>query len=156
MSGVRMLLAVLAALAGPACSAGAQPGAPPAVAIDMLDAMRFAPERLTLAPGRHIEFRVRNAGRLRHEIVIGTAAEIDSHRRAMLRAAHAASAAGTDDAAHAGHSVHAAHAAPNMAQLEPGRRTRLRWKFDRPGDYEYACLLPGHYEAGMKGSITVR
>ena len=153
MSAVRILLAVLAALAGPVCSAGERAAAPRAVTIDMLDAMRFAPGRLTLAPGRQIEFRVRNAGKLRHEIVIGTAAQIDQHRRAMLRAAHAASDPGTD---HADHATHAPHAAPNMAQLAPGRRARLRWKFDRPGEYEYACLLPGHYEAGMKGSITVR
>jgi hypothetical protein len=32
----------------------------------------------------------------------------------------------------------------------------LLWKFTRRGEFEYACLIPGHYKAGMHGKLIVK
>jgi uncharacterized cupredoxin-like copper-binding protein len=106
--------------------------------IGMYDSMRFAPAAVTVARGDTVVFIVRNEGKLRHEIVIGTPDEISHQRHAMQ------------------HDPGMAHAAPNMAHLAPGERGQLRWRADQPGQFEYACLLPGHYEAGMRGTIAVQ
>ncbi len=106
--------------------------------IRMSDSMRFAPAALTVARGETIHFIVRNQGKVPHEIVIGTPDEIAHHRHAMQ------------------HDPGMAHAAPNMAHVAPGGREQLSWRAERPGQFEFACLLPGHYEAGMRGTIAVQ
>ena len=145
-----LLLAPLAALAGPHHGAG-EHGAMTSHAgvaglaaevsqtfdIGMLDTMRFAPGKLQFARGETVRFVVRNEGQAEHEIVIGTAEDIVRHRQAMQR------------------DPDMAHAAPHMAHVTPGAKEELVWKFDRAGQFEFACLLPGHYEAGMRGTITV-
>jgi uncharacterized cupredoxin-like copper-binding protein len=42
-----------------------------------------------------------------------------------------------------------------MAHVAPGRTGRIVWTFNRPGDFDFACLVAGHYQAGMVGRITV-
>ena len=146
-----LLLAPLPSLAGPHHGAGqhaaltSQAGVAGHAAdvartldIGMLDSMRFVPGALQLTRGQTIRFVVRNAGLAQHEIVIGTREEIVRHREAMRR----------DPAM--------AHGAPHMAHVAPGASEELVWKFDRAGKFKFACLLPGHYEAGMHGTITVQ
>lgn len=108
------------------------------ISIGMRDAMRFSPSQLTVQQGQTVRLAVINEGQVRHELVLGSAAEIAQHRLAMER--------------HPG----MAHQAPYMVHVNPGRRAVLVWLFDRAGDFEFACLLPGHYEAGMRGGVTVR
>jgi uncharacterized cupredoxin-like copper-binding protein len=36
-----------------------------------------------------------------------------------------------------------------------GPRARLVWTFNRAGEFEFACLIAGHYQAGMLGRIKV-
>ena len=48
------------------------------------------------------------------------------------------------------------HADPRMAPVKPGRSGEIVWQSTRPGEFRFACLQPGHYEAGMVGSLTVR
>ena len=48
------------------------------------------------------------------------------------------------------------HDEPNGVRLKPGARTELIWRFTKAGTFEFACLITGHYEAGMKGVIVVR
>jgi uncharacterized cupredoxin-like copper-binding protein len=130
MIAARIILAAL--LAAPFAShAGV-------IEIGMSDSMRFAPAALTVARGDTIHFIVRNEGKIAHEIVIGTPAEIAHHRHGMR------------------HDPGMAHAAPSMAHVAPGEREQLSWRADRPGRFEFACLLPGHYEAGMRGTIAVQ
>ena len=133
MSTARLIVTLLAALVGQA--ACAQP--PRTIDIGMFDSMRYSPSRVTVGLGEKIRFSVRNKGKVRHEIVIGTSEEIAHHRHAMQA------------------DPGMAHAAPNMAHVAPGGRAQLLWQFDSAGELEYACLLPGHYEAGMRGSILV-
>ena len=108
------------------------------VIVGMADSMRFSPAALVVPRGETLRITARNDGAVMHEIVLGTRAEIASHRAAMQR----------DPAM--------AHGAPYMAHVAPGASEHVVWQFDRPGTFEYACLLPGHYEAGMTGSVTVR
>jgi uncharacterized cupredoxin-like copper-binding protein len=48
------------------------------------------------------------------------------------------------------------HDEPYMAHVSPGKTGDIVWTFNREGDFEFACLLPGHFEAGMRGTIRVR
>ena len=124
---------MLAVLASHAASAGDVR----TVDIGMFDSMRFTPGELTVTRGETIRFVVRNEGKVRHEIVIGTPDEITHQRHAMQ------------------HDPGTAHAAPTMVHVAPGKSEQLTWRFGVPGQFAFACLLPGHYEAGMQGTITV-
>ena len=106
------------------------------VDIGMFDTMRFASAMLKVQRGETIRFQVRNKGQIQHEIVIGSSEEIAHLRHAVM-----------DNPA-------MVHAAPNMAHVAPGKREQLRWTFDSIGKLEFACLLPGHYQAGMRGTIN--
>lgn len=103
----------------------------------MDDNMRFAPDRIQVKAGETVRFFIRNTGRLQHEFVLGTAAELKEHA-AMMRAM-----------------PHMKHAEPNMATLGPGKLGGLVWQFDQAGMVDFACLVPGHFEAGMAGRIKV-
>lgn len=107
------------------------------VTLDLLDNMRFSPDRIEVAEGETIRFVVRNRGGMRHEMVIGTPAALAGHAALMAK--------------HPGMQ----HAEPYMAHVEPGKRGEIVWTFNRTGEFEYACLLPGHYQAGMRGTLVV-
>ena len=98
---------------------------------------RFTPARIQVKAGETVHFRVRNAGKLAHEIVFGDAAELQEHAKSMRE--------------HAG----MAHKDTNSLTLDPGKTGELVWKFTNPGEFQFACLVAGHYEAGMKGSAIV-
>lgn len=145
LSGAAALLAASAhahsASGVHAASAAGYPADPAAarrVKIGMHDNMRFTPERLTVRRGETLRLDIANAGAILHELVLGTAAEIAGHREAMRR----------DPAM--------AHGAPNMVHVAPGGMESIVWQFTRQGELEFACLLPGHYEAGMRGSVSVQ
>ncbi len=48
------------------------------------------------------------------------------------------------------------HDDANMTHVAPGARGDIVWQFTRRGEYQFACLIPGHYEAGMVGKVVVR
>ncbi len=107
------------------------------IQVTMGDNMRFSPARLQVREGETIRFVVRNNGRLMHEIVLGTREELQAHAKMMAQ--------------HPGME----HDEPYMAHVAPGKRGSLVWTFNRAGDFEYACLVAGHFEAGMVGRIQV-
>lgn len=107
------------------------------VTIGMADTMRFTPGELVVERGQTVRIIARNDGEVLHEIVLGTREEIEHHRAAMRG------------------NPAMAHGAPYMAHVAPGESQQIVWQFDRPGKFEFACLLPGHYESGMTGSIEV-
>jgi uncharacterized cupredoxin-like copper-binding protein len=49
-----------------------------------------------------------------------------------------------------------AHGEPNGRHVEPRQTAEILWRFTKAGTFEFACLIPGHYEAGMKGAIVVK
>lgn len=108
------------------------------VTISMNDTMRFTPSSITVRQGETVTLAVRNDGKIRHELVLGTAADLAHHAELMRK--------------HPGME----HDEPYMAHVEPGATQHLTWRFSRDGTFEFACLVPGHYEAGMKGVVTVQ
>ena len=47
------------------------------------------------------------------------------------------------------------HDEPNKVSLAPGKQGEVVWQFTKSGNVDFACLHPGHYEAGMKGLVKV-
>jgi uncharacterized cupredoxin-like copper-binding protein len=103
----------------------------------MTDDMRFAPDRIEVREGETVRFVHRNDGKVMHEFVIGTRDELDEHAALMKKFP------GME------------HDEPYMAHVAPGRRGEVVWRFNRAGEFRFACLIPGHYEAGMMGWIKV-
>jgi uncharacterized cupredoxin-like copper-binding protein len=107
------------------------------IQVDMSDTMRFSPSSLEVKAGDTVKFVVRNTGKVMHEMVIGTEEELAKHAEAMRK--------------HPGME----HEEPYMAHVAPGKNEEIAWTFTKAGKYMYGCLIPGHWEAGMKGAITV-
>lgn len=107
------------------------------VDVRMTDAMRFTPDRVQVRTGNTLRFVVHNDGKLMHEFVIGTTETLDEHAALMLKFPDME------------------HDEPYMAHVPPGQRRELIWTFNRPGRFGFACLIAGHYQAGMTGRIEV-
>jgi uncharacterized cupredoxin-like copper-binding protein len=107
------------------------------IQIDMTDAMTYSPASVAVAIGETIKFEVTNSGKLVHEFVIGASDEIMEHHELMKKFP------GME------------HDEPNSVSLESNASGEVIWKFLRSGTFEFACLQPGHYEAGMKGNLAV-
>jgi uncharacterized cupredoxin-like copper-binding protein len=107
------------------------------VQVDMSDAMRFTPSEIRVKRGDTVKFVVRNSGKVMHEMVLGTEAELRKHAELMRK--------------HPGME----HDEPYMAHVQPGKKEEIAWTFTKPGTFMYGCLIPGHWEAGMKGTIVV-
>lgn len=125
-----------------AASAVGMPGDPAkvsrSVAVRMDDAMRFSPTELRVEAGETLRLKVHNAGKVEHELVIGSMTELQEHAALMRRFP------GME------------HDEPNMLRLAPGASGEIVWKFDTAGKVDFACLIPGHMEAGMVGKVVVR
>ena len=108
------------------------------IKVDMSDKMRFLPGDLTIKLGETVRFEVKNSGKVMHEMVIGTQAELKAHAELMRK--------------HPGME----HDEPYMAHAAPGKTERIVWHFTKAGEFWYGCLIPGHFEAGMVGKIVVK
>jgi len=104
----------------------------------MADTMRFEPADMTFRAGETVRFAVSNQGKIRHEMVLGTLDELQEHLAMMRKNPN----------------MH--HQDANMISLAPGESGEMIWQFTRPGNFDFACLIPGHMEAGMTGKITVK
>ena len=107
------------------------------VAIDMSDAMRFTPASITVKKGETVRFVVSNTGKVRHEFVLGSAHALMEHNALMKKFPEME------------------HDEPNMVSVEPGRTGVVVWHFATAGAVDFACLQPGHFDAGMTGRVTV-
>lgn len=108
------------------------------IPVRMSDAMRFRPDRLDVQPGETIRFVITNTGKMLHELVIGTKKDLDEHAALMIKFP------GME------------HEEPYMAHVPPGKSAQIVWTFNRPGQFDFACLIAGHYQAGMVGKINVK
>ncbi|WP_193371111.1 cupredoxin domain-containing protein [Pelagibius marinus] len=126
------------------------------VEIDMNDS-HFEPKRISVHPGETVRFVVTNAGELLHEFNIGTAAMHAAHQEEMMammdRGAMTATGINYSEMG-SGHGAGMGHDDPNSVLLEPGETGELVWKFSGPMDLEFACNVPGHYEADMHGEVV--
>jgi len=107
------------------------------VEVEMNDAMRFNPENISVKRGETIRFIVKNTGMQKHEMVLGTIEELKAHAELMRKFPEME------------------HADPNQVSVEPGKTGELIWQFTNAGTFDFACLEPGHYEAGMVGKVQV-
>ena len=107
------------------------------ITLRMTDDMRFSPDRITVKQGETLRLRVENKGKILHEVVLGTPATLAEHAQMMLKFPTME------------------HDEPYMAHVAPGKTGDLLWQFNRPGNFDFACLIAGHYQAGMRGTITV-
>jgi uncharacterized cupredoxin-like copper-binding protein len=101
------------------------------------DQMRFTPSKISVKRGETIRFVLRNDGRVMHEMVLGTLTQLKEHADLMKK--------------HPGME----HDEPYMTHVGPGKTGQIVWTFDKPGEFHFACLVPGHFEAGMRGTINV-
>lgn len=100
-------------------------------------AMLFEPASLTVQEGETVRLKFVNAGETEHEFVMDLHDELMEHKELMARFPEME------------------HDDPNAIRLAPGDEGEIVWTFSKAGDFEFACLIPGHYESGMKGNLTV-
>ena len=108
------------------------------ITVDMRDTMRFSPEVITVKRGQTVRLVAVNSGKLMHEIVLGTPDELKAHAEMMRKFPNME------------------HADANMAHVKPGAKGDIVWQFTKPGEYQFACLMPAHFEAGMVGKVIVQ
>lgn len=130
------------------------------VTIDMTD-NRYSTEEIAVKAGETIRFVVSNKGQLVHEFNIGTPDMHKGHQKEMMTMVdHGVLEA--DKINHdkmkmdMGGGKTMEHNDPNSALLEPGKSKEIVWKFSKAGTFEFACNVPGHYDAGMVGEVQVK
>jgi len=99
--------------------------------------MIFTPNTFKVRKGQTIVFSIKNAGELDHEFVLDQEDKIMEHKAVMEKFPEME------------------HDDPNAVRLEPGKSGEIVWKFTNDGTFKIACLVPGHYDAGMHGDVTV-
>jgi uncharacterized cupredoxin-like copper-binding protein len=99
--------------------------------------MLYLPAAVEVKEGQTVRFAIRNAGETDHEFVLDTHDEIMEHKKVMAKFPEME------------------HDDPNSVRLAPGKSGEIVWKFTKSGTLTFACLIPGHYEAGMHGAIDV-
>jgi uncharacterized cupredoxin-like copper-binding protein/Cu/Ag efflux protein CusF len=107
------------------------------VTITMDDTMRFKPDAIEVRQGDVVKLVIQNKGSMLHEMVMGTKAELEEHAAQMLKFPNME------------------HDEPYMVHVKPGTKGEIIWSFNRAGDFDFACLIAGHYQAGMVGKIKV-
>jgi len=107
------------------------------VEIGAYDTMRFNHSHFTVKRGETVRIMLRNVGQLPHEMVLGDEKSLREHAEFMRKFPEME------------------HGDPNQVSVAPGKTGELVWQFTKAGTVHFACLHPGHYEAGMQGSITV-
>jgi uncharacterized cupredoxin-like copper-binding protein len=99
---------------------------------------RFEPGRIEVHKGEQVRFVLHNSGQLDHEFVLATPEENREHAKEMAK------------------NPEMQHKDPNARRVAPGQTEEMIWKFTNPGEFQYACLIPGHFEAGMFGTVEVK
>lgn len=99
--------------------------------------MLYMPAAVKVREGQTVRFAIRNAGKTDHEFVLDTSEKIMEHKKLMEKFPEME------------------HDDPNSVRLAPGKAGEIIWKFTKSGTLTFACLIPGHYEAGMRGDIDV-
>jgi uncharacterized cupredoxin-like copper-binding protein len=117
--------------------AGEAAAATRTIEIKMSDKMRFTPDRIEARLGETVRLVHRNGGKIMHEFVLGTKKDLEEHAELMKKFP------GME------------HDEPYMAHVPAGKTGEIVWTFNRAGEFDFACLIPGHYQAGMVGKVRV-
>jgi uncharacterized cupredoxin-like copper-binding protein len=125
-------------------SAG-EPGDPrkPARTIEVVmkekyGAMEYVPNHIEVKRNEQIRFVLKNSDAQTHEFLLASTA--DNLKHAVLMKKY----------------PDMEHDDPNGKTLAPKASAEILWRFTRRGTFEFACLIPGHREAGMIGKVTVK
>jgi len=125
--------------------AAGEPGNPKKPARTVVITMRegdgtmiFNHNHVEVRRGEQIRFVLQNTGELDHEFVLATTKENDKHAELMKK------------------QPEMEHDDPNAKRVAPKKAGELVWRFTKAGIYEFACLIPGHREAGMHGTVVVK
>ena len=152
-----MIALLLASFAGPALAAGSHEGghgeamaigepgkkasATQTIRVIMKETedgkMIFSPATFKVSKGQTVRFSIKNAGELDHEFVLDTHDQVMEHKAIMEKFPEME------------------HDDPNAIRLAAGKSGEIIWKFTNDGTFKIACLVPGHYDAGMHGDVTV-
>jgi uncharacterized cupredoxin-like copper-binding protein len=100
--------------------------------------MLYEPARLEVKRGEQIRFVLKNVGQVDHEFMLDSVANNAKHKIQMEK------------------NPDMEHDDPNGKRLSPKESVDLVWRFNKAGAFEFACLIPGHYEAGMRGTVVVK
>ena len=148
-----LLLATGVALAAPGAPghshksfAAGEPGDPkkPARTVEVTmtetaDArMLYQPDRIEVKRGEQVRFVLKNVGKVDHEFMLDSVVNNAKHKKEMEK------------------NPDMEHDDPNGKRLAPGQTAEMVWRFSKGGTFEFACLIPGHYESGMKGAAIVK
>lgn len=99
--------------------------------------MLYTPNQIRVSEGETIRIVVTNDGQVPHEFVMDEPHKNQEHRELMAKFPEME------------------HDDPNAVRLEPGETDEILWTFSNAGKFEFACLIPGHYESGMHGPLIV-
>lgn len=99
--------------------------------------MSYTPDKIEVRRGEQIRFVIKNEGELAHEFLLDSFEGNAKHKIQMEK------------------NPTMEHDEPNGTRIETKKASEILWIFDKAGSFEFACLIPGHYEAGMKGVVTV-
>jgi uncharacterized cupredoxin-like copper-binding protein len=108
------------------------------IRVSMSDKMRFSPNKISVKQGETVKLEIRNTGNMLHEFVIGNKKELDEHAELMVKFPNME------------------HDEPYMAHVPPHQTRNIIWTFNTAGEFDFACLIAGHYQAGMTGKIIVK
>jgi len=108
------------------------------IRLNMTDAFRYTPSEITVKRGETVKFIVHNDGKQLHEMILGTPDELKAHAALMKKFPEME------------------HADANMTHVKPGATGEMVWQFTQAGEFQFGCLVPGHFEAGMVGKVTVK
>jgi len=100
--------------------------------------MLYRPDRVDVKRGEQVRFVLKNVGKVDHEFMLDSVANNAKHRIAMQK------------------NPDMEHDDPNGKRLAPGQSAQIVWRFTKAGTYEFACLIPGHHESGMHGTVAVK
>jgi|SoiMethySBSTD1v2_1073268.scaffolds.fasta_scaffold14169_5 uncharacterized cupredoxin-like copper-binding protein len=100
--------------------------------------MTYSPDKIEVRKGEQIKFMLKNTGHLAHEFLIDSFENNAKHKIEMEK------------------NPDMEHDDPNGKRLEPKQSAEILWRFTKTGTFEFACLIPGHYETGMKGVVVVK
>ena len=107
------------------------------VTVEMADNMRYTPSEIQVKKGETVRFVVKNVGKVRHELSLGTEKELLEHLEQMKK------------------NPGMEHDEPSKITLDAGKQGEIVWQFTKAGTVNFACLMPGHFEAGLKGQVKV-
>jgi len=108
------------------------------IRLTMTDTFRYTPSAITVKRGETVKFIVHNDGKLLHELILGTPDDLKAHAALMKKFPEME------------------HADANMTHVKPGANGEMVWQFTKAGEFQFGCLVPGHFEAGMVGKVTVK